>query len=79
MTTDCEKAQKELEEYLHNELCKEDAADIRKHVESCPECAAELRVGQVLTETVQRAHKECAPEQLRDELLLKLRKMADTH
>jgi predicted anti-sigma-YlaC factor YlaD len=30
----CEKARAELEEYLHHELRREDAADIREHMEN---------------------------------------------
>ncbi len=69
----CEKAKAELEEYLHNELCSTDAADIREHLANCAECTTEHLVGQVLTEAVQRACKESAPEDLRDQVLARLR------
>jgi anti-sigma factor (TIGR02949 family) len=80
-TTDCgcEKAKAELEEYLHNELCSTDAADIREHLTNCVECESELHVGRVLTEAVQRACKEAAPEQLRDQVLLSLRTIQASH
>ena len=68
----CEKAKKDLEEYLHNELCSEDAADIREHMENCPDCADEHRVGVVLTEAVKRACSEKAPPQLKNKILDKL-------
>ena len=71
----CEKAKKALEEYLHNELCSTEAADIREHMGNCVDCSDELRVGQVLTEAVQRACDETAPEDLRNEVLMKLRSM----
>ena len=71
----CDKAKKTLEEYLHNELCSTDAADIREHMANCVDCSDELRVGQVLTEAVQRACDETAPEDLRNEVLMKLRSM----
>lgn len=74
----CEKAKAELEEYLHNELCSTDAADIREHLANCPECTTEHLVGQVLTEAVQRACKESAPEDLRNQVLASLR-MAQQH
>jgi anti-sigma factor (TIGR02949 family) len=61
----CEKARAELEEYLHNELRSDDAADIREHVANCADCQAELRVGVAITEVVQRACKEIAPERPR--------------
>ncbi|MFC4223755.1 zf-HC2 domain-containing protein [Lysinibacter cavernae] len=75
----CEKAQKSLEEYLHNELCKEDAGDIREHIDSCPECSDEHRVGIVLREAVQRACKEAAPEDLRAQVMAKLRSIQAEH
>lgn len=71
----CDKAKKDLEEYLHNELCSEEAADIRAHMENCPDCSDELRVGLVLTEAVQRACDETAPEDLRFMVLQNLRNM----
>ncbi|AZZ49304.1 alpha-ketoglutarate decarboxylase [Rathayibacter rathayi] len=69
----CTKAKAELEEYLHNELCKEDAADIREHMAGCVDCADEAKVGVVLTVAVQRACKETAPEDLRAQVLGMLR------
>jgi anti-sigma factor (TIGR02949 family) len=71
----CDKAKKDLEEYLHNELCSEEAADIRAHMENCTDCTDELRVGVVLTEAVKRACEETAPADLKAEVLLKLRSM----
>ena len=44
----CEKARKALEEYLHNELCTEEASDIRDHMANCVDCADEHHVGVVL-------------------------------
>ncbi len=74
----CEKAKAELEEYLHNELRGEDAADIREHMENCLDCAGEHRVGVVLTEAVRRACKDTAPEELRVQVLGRLRALT-TH
>ena len=75
----CEKARAELEEYLHNELRSDDAADIREHIANCADCQAELRVGVAITEVVQRACKEIAPEALRVQVLTKLRVYQATH
>ena len=75
----CEKAKAELEESLHNELRKEDAIDIQEHLEHCPDCRSEHHVGQTLTEVVQRACKETAPEDLRDQVLLRLRAIQSAH
>ena len=71
----CDKAKAEVEEYLHNELRSADAADIAEHLKTCTDCGSEARVGVLLTQAVQRACKEIAPEDLRDQVLLKLRQM----
>lgn len=77
----CETARRELEEYLHNELCSEDAADIREHIAGCPDCADEHQVGVVLTEVVERACKEdaVAPEALRSQVMTRLRTIQAAH
>jgi anti-sigma factor (TIGR02949 family) len=75
----CEKAKAELEEYLHNELRSEDAADIADHMKNCTDCSSEAEVGKVLTLAVQRACRETAPEELRAQVLLKLRQIQSTH
>ena len=69
----CDKARAELEEYLRNEICATDVAEIREHLATCEGCQSELHLGIVLTQTVQRACKETAPEELREQLILKLR------
>lgn len=69
----CAKARQDLEEYLRNEMCKTEHADIREHLESCPACAEEARVATTLTEVVARACKETAPEELRNQVLARLR------
>lgn len=69
----CEKAKADLEEYLRNELCREDAADIREHLAHCVGCSDEAHLNVVLTEAVQRACAETAPEALRAEVLLRIR------
>ncbi|MCS5715095.1 zf-HC2 domain-containing protein [Herbiconiux sp. CPCC 205716] len=74
----CDKARAELEEYLRNEICSTDAEDIRDHLETCEGCQSELHIGVVLTQTVQRACKETAPEELRDQLMARLREV-QTH
>ena len=69
----CDKAKKDLEEYLHNELCSEEAADIRAHMENCVDCSDEHRVGVVLTEAVKRACQEKAPVELQHVVLFTIR------
>ena len=66
---DCTQARAALEEYLHKELCAEDAADVRAHLDSCEECSAEHHVGETLTIALQGACKDRAPEELRDRLV----------
>ena len=75
----CEKAKAALEEYLHNELCSTEATDIREHLENCLDCTDEHNVGRILTEAVQRACKETAPEELRDLVLSQLRAIQAAH
>ena len=74
----CEKAMREMEEYLHNELDSSEAADIRAHMDTCPDCAEELHVGVVLTDVVRRSCKDAAPEELRTLVLDRLRTL-QTH
>lgn len=71
--TNCDDAIRALGEYLHHELCSEDAAVVHAHLEGCESCAQELRVNSVLIECVQRACKERAPETLRSQVLAALR------
>jgi anti-sigma factor (TIGR02949 family) len=62
----CEKAQAELEEFLHNELSVEQCADIREHMANCSDCSAEHLVGVTLSNKVKEACAETAPNELRD-------------
>lgn len=69
----CETAKAELEEYLHNELTNVDAGDIAEHLAGCGDCESEYHVGVVLTQAVQRACKETTPDDVRVQVLMKLR------
>jgi anti-sigma factor (TIGR02949 family) len=69
----CEKAKRDLEEYLHHELARSEYADITEHLAGCVDCAEELRVGVVLTEAVRRACRDTAPETLRTQVVQQLR------
>lgn len=69
----CDKAKAELEEYIHNELTTGEAADIAEHMATCDDCSGEHLVGLTLTQKVRSACNEKAPEDLRAEVLLKLR------
>jgi len=68
----CEKAKAELEEYLHRELSEQDFADITDHLAHCDDCTAEHLVGLTLTQKMQKACQEKAPEDLRAAILAKL-------
>lgn len=76
---DCTQARAALEEYLHKELCAEDAADVRAHLATCEECSAEHHVGETLTSALQGACKDRAPEDLRERLLASLRAAKAQH
>jgi len=75
----CDKAKAALEEYLRDELRGPDAQDICDHVQNCPECSDEHRVLSVLTDAVQRACRETAPEELRDQVLVRIRLLQAGH
>lgn len=68
----CAKAQENLEEFVRNELCSEDFAEVREHIAGCPDCRDEERVSKLLTEAVRRACTEPAPPDLRAVILARL-------
>jgi anti-sigma factor (TIGR02949 family) len=69
----CEKARRDLEEYLRNELCRTERADIAEHLAHCAGCSDEAHVSRSLTDAVVRACVETAPVELRDQVLARLR------
>lgn len=75
----CEKARRDLEEYLRHEVCETSQTDITEHLENCAACRDEALVARTLTEVVARACKETAPEQLRDLVLQRLRAAQAAH
>ena len=68
----CDKARAELEEYIHNELAKQDAADVAEHMANCEDCTGEHLVGLALTLKVRQACRETAPQELREAVLNRL-------
>lgn len=60
----CDKAKAELEEYIHNELARQDAADVTEHMANCDDCTGEHLVGLALTLKVRQACQEKAPDDL---------------
>ena len=75
----CDKARRDLEEYLRHEVCNTSQTDIAEHLAACPGCQDEALVARTLTEVVARACKETAPEELRDQVLERLRAVQATH
>jgi anti-sigma factor (TIGR02949 family) len=68
----CDKAKAELEEYLHRELSDQDFADVSEHLANCDDCTGEANVGLTLTQKLQKACQETAPDDLRAEILARL-------
>ena len=68
----CDKAKAELEEYLHRELSDQDFQDVADHLEKCDDCTTEANVGLTLTQKLQKACQETAPDKLRAEILARL-------
>ena len=75
----CDKARRDLEEYLRHEVFKTQDSDIAEHLENCAECSDEALVARTLTEVVARACKESAPEELRDLVLTRIREVQASH
>ena len=73
----CEKAKRDLEEYLHQELERSAYSDITEHLAHCDNCADEVHLGRVLTDAVKRACVDTAPEQLRLQVVTRLRITVD--
>jgi anti-sigma factor (TIGR02949 family) len=69
----CEKARRDLEEYLRNEVCNTEHTEIREHLEHCQSCKDEALVATTLTEVIARACRETAPEELREQVFARLR------
>jgi anti-sigma factor (TIGR02949 family) len=69
----CEKAQRDLEEYLRNETCTTTRADIEEHLAHCTGCQDEAHVARTLTEAVARSCRESAPVELREQVLATIR------
>lgn len=72
-------AYRKLEDLIHNELCTEEAADIRAHLETCESCRNEHNIGVVLREVISRSCREQAPETLRVQVLAGIRSIQADH
>jgi hypothetical protein len=60
-------------------VCSTNSADIREHLEHCVSCQEEALLARTLTEAVQRACKETAPEDLKLQVMAKLRAAQAAH
>lgn len=69
----CSVAKANLEEFVRNELCTIDTADIREHIEHCPSCQDDQKLAIVLTDAIARACREVAPDDVREHVLESLR------
>lgn len=65
----CDKARKDLEEFIHNELDAKEAEIIKSHIANCEGCEEEVRVGQILSEKLKKSCKEKASQELKDRVI----------
>ena len=75
----CDKARRDLEEFLRNEVCHTEHSEIAAHIAGCQQCQQEALVARTLTEAVARACREEAPDQLRAQVLARIRAEQVTH
>lgn len=68
----CDQARQDLEEFIHNELNAVEAEVIKAHLLNCEGCDEEVRIGQMLTEKLQKACKEKASAELKDRVMQSL-------
>lgn len=69
----CEKARRDLEEFLRDEVCATESSEIAEHLANCAGCQDEAHLARTLTEVVARACKETAPDELRELVIARLR------
>lgn len=69
----CDKALSDLEEYLRNEKCHTEYQEISEHLAHCSGCQSEAHIARTLTDAVARACAEKAPDDLRDQVLARIR------
>lgn len=76
--SDCTSAKAKLYELLGGELCAEESAPIREHLDTCTDCREEQAACMGIMSAVKRACVEerdmnCPPVELRDAILASLR------
>lgn len=61
-----------LYEYLDGALPREDIAEIKAHLDHCPECVQEEEVERVIRTVVRRSCAEIAPETLKATIISRI-------
>jgi anti-sigma factor (TIGR02949 family) len=56
-------------EYLDGALTRSDLAEIKQHLDECPECAEQYDLECVIRKVVKRSCTEAAPENLKNAIL----------
>lgn len=73
---DCDDARMQrIYEYLDGALTREDIAEIKAHLEDCPECTEQYDLECVIRTVVKRSCTEAAPENLKNSILDKIHAM----
>lgn len=67
---DCDDARMErIYEYLDGALTRDDVAEIKNHLDDCPECLEQYDLECVIRNMVKRSCTESAPENLKNAIL----------
>jgi anti-sigma factor (TIGR02949 family) len=70
---DCEDDRMQrIYEYVDGALSREDLAEIKAHLDSCPECAEEHNLECLIRSVVKRSCQEAAPQTLKERILDKI-------
>ena len=77
--TDCSEALLRVYEYLDGELGPDECAKIQAHLDECGPCLSEYDLDVALKKLVRRScGGDCAPEELRARIMLKIREVRVT-
>jgi anti-sigma factor (TIGR02949 family) len=73
---DCDDARMQrIYEYLDGALTRDDIAEIKQHLQECPECTEEYDLECVIRTVVKRSCTEFAPENLKSSILDRIHSM----
>ena len=70
----CSQYQEKFWDYYDGTLSREEAAELEKHLESCPECAAEAKMVKQMLESLHTLPEAALPEGYHEELMGKIAK-----